>query len=172
MKSVLVVDDDKEIRSWLKRTLEYHHYEVIGVENGPAALAQIETVALDLVLLDIKMPGMDGLVVLQKIKEKHPDLPVVMISGHGTIETAVEATKHGAYDFLQKPLDLEKLMIVVRNASEQKHLLTEVRQMKEKEEGKNAILGQSPKIKEVLAAIERVAPTDSSVLITGDNGSG
>ncbi len=172
MKTILVVDDDKEIRAWLKKTLEYHHYEVSGVENGLAALAQIETMPPDLVLLDIKMPGMDGLVVLQKIKENHPDLSVIMVSGHGTIETAVEATKHGAYDFLQKPLDLGKLMIVVRNALEQKHLLAEVRQMKEKVEGKDAILGESPKVRDVLAAIERVAPTDSSVLITGENGSG
>jgi len=172
MKSILVVDDDREIRAWLKTTLEYGHYEVEGVENGISALARIETAPPDLVLLDIKMPGMDGLVVLQKIKEKHPDLPIVMISGHGTIETAVEATRHGAYDFLQKPLDLGKLMIVVRNALEQKSLLAEVRQMKEKVEGKDAILGESPKIKEVLDAIARVAPTDSSVLITGENGSG
>jgi len=172
MKSILVVDDDKEIRAWLQKTLEYRQYEVHQVENGLAALSQLEAMAVDLVLLDIKMPGMDGLLVLQKIKERLPDLPVVMISGHGTIETAVEATKHGAFDFLQKPVDLPKLMIVVRNALEQKHLLTEVKQMKEKAEGKDAILGESLKVKEVLATIARVAPTDSSVLITGENGSG
>lgn len=172
MKSVLVIDDDKEIRTWLKTTLEYRSFEVHFAIDGPSALALVASTPFDLVLLDIKMPGMDGMLVLQKIKESHPDLPVVMISGHGTIETAVEATKRGAYDFLQKPLDLDKLVIIARNATDQKRLITEYRQMKEKVEGKDAIIGESAKIKEVLAAIERVAPTDARVLITGENGSG
>ncbi len=172
MKSVLVVDDDKEIRTWLKTTLEYQSFEVHFAVDGPSALAMLTSTPFDLVLLDIKMPGMDGMVVLQKVKESHPDLPIVMISGHGTIETAVEATKRGAYDFLQKPLDLDKLVIVARNATDQKRLITEYKQMKEKVEGKDTILGESAKIKEVLASIERVAPTDARVLITGENGSG
>ncbi|MBI4534634.1 MAG: sigma-54-dependent Fis family transcriptional regulator, partial [Ignavibacteriae bacterium] len=172
MKSVLVVDDEKDIREWIKKTLEYRKFEVHFSENGPSALARIHESSFDLVLLDVKMPGMDGLAVLQKIKETHPDLPVVMISGHGTIETAVEATKRGAYDFLQKPLDLDRLVIVLRNAIEQKHLISEYKQMKEKVEGMEAILGESPTIKEVLTVIERVAPTDARVLITGENGVG
>jgi DNA-binding NtrC family response regulator len=111
------------------------------------------------------MPNMDGMKVLQKIRESHPLLPVVMISGHGTIDTAVEATKMGAYDFLQKPLDRERLLIVVRNATDYKRL-------RETVASGEAILGESPKIREVISLIERVAPTESRVLITGENGSG
>ncbi|MER3522638.1 MAG: Fis family transcriptional regulator [Ignavibacteria bacterium] len=172
MKSILVVDDDKAIRDSLRMILQYAKYEVHFAEDGQSALAQVAALPLDLVLLDIKMAGMDGLEVLRRIKEMEPDLPVVMISGHGTIETAVEATRMGAYDFLQKPLDKEKLLIVVRNAIEKKQLLLENRRMKERVEGKGTILGESPKIKEVLSSIERVAPTDARVLVTGENGVG
>lgn len=172
MKSILVVDDEKSIRDSIKMILEYDRYEVQFAGDGPSAIAKVETSPVDLVLLDIKMAGMDGLKVLRAIKEKHPDLPVVMISGHGTIETAVEATKLGAFDFLPKPLDRERLLITVRNAIQTKVLMTEVRQMKERSDGKDAILGQSPKIKDVLAAIERVAPTEARVMIVGENGSG
>ncbi len=172
MKSILVVDDEQAIRDSLKMILEYEKFDVHFAEDGPSALNRVEDTACDLVLLDIKMPGMDGMKVLQKIKENHPDLPIVMISGHGTFETAVEATKKGAFDFLAKPLDREKLLIVVRNATDQKRLLTEYRQMKERVEGKDAILGQSERIRGVLSLIDRVAPTDARVLITGENGSG
>jgi two-component system nitrogen regulation response regulator NtrX len=165
MRSILVVDDEKSIRDSIKMILEYEKFDVHFAEDGPSALARIAGGSIDLVLLDIKMPGMDGMKVLQKIRETHPFLPVVMISGHGTIETAVEATRLGAYDFLSKPLDRERLIIIARNA-------TEYKAMKEKLEGKDAILGDSPKIREVLSLIERVAPTDSRVLISGENGSG
>jgi len=172
MKSILVIDDDKEICSWLKKTLEYKKYKVRVAEDGMSGLAKLSEEASDLVLLDIKMPGIDGLAVLHKIKEMNSDLPVVMISAHGTIETAVEATKEGAFDFLQKPLDLDRLLIVTRNAIERASLVSEVRRMKETVEGKDVILGRSPAIRQVLNLIERVAPTESRVLITGENGSG
>ncbi len=172
MKSILVVDDEKETCLWLKRSLEHKHYAVTVAEDGIRALDIAAADTFDLVLLDIKMPGMDGMTVLGKLKEMSADLPVVMISAHGDIETAVEATKQGAFDFLPKPLDLEKLFIVVRNAIERKSLVTEVRRMKESVEGENAILGKSQQIRDVLKTIERVAPTESRVLITGENGSG
>jgi len=172
MKSVLVVDDEKAIRDSLKMILEYAKYDVTFAENGQAALTKIVADPFDLVLLDIKMAGIDGLKVLEKIREIQPELPVVMISGHGTIETAVEATKLGAYDFLPKPLDRDKLLIVTRNAIERKQLLSENKEMMEKVRGRGEILGESPKIKEVLALIAKVAQTDAKVLITGENGVG
>ncbi|HEX9656091.1 MAG TPA: sigma-54 dependent transcriptional regulator [Bacteroidota bacterium] len=172
MKSVLVVDDEKAIRDSLKMILEYAKYRVTFAENGQAALTKVVEDTFDLVLLDIKMAGIDGLKVLEKIREIQPELPVVMISGHGTIETAVEATKLGAYDFLPKPLDRDKLLIVTRNAIERKQLLSENKEMLEKVRGQGEILGESPKIKEVLALIGKVAQTDAKVLITGENGVG
>jgi two-component system nitrogen regulation response regulator NtrX len=179
MKTVLVVDDDKAIRSTIKMILNYDGFETHFVGDGPSALEAVGERTFDLILLDIKMPGMDGLEVLQKIKEKKPEIPVVMISGHGTVETAVEATKGGAFDFLEKPLDRNRLLVVARKATEQKALATELktikdeyRKIKQEIEEKETILGESPKIKEVLAAIELVAPTDARVLITGENGSG
>jgi two-component system nitrogen regulation response regulator NtrX len=172
MKSVLVVDDEKAVRDSIRMILEYEKFDVQYAEDGPSALARVEGGDVDLVLLDIKMPGEDGLKVLRRLRQGHPDIPVVMISGHGTIETAVEATRLGAYDFLPKPLDSDKLVIVARNAAEQHRLVTEHRRMQLLVEGKDAILGSSQKIRDVIATIERVAPTDVRVLITGENGSG
>jgi DNA-binding NtrC family response regulator len=172
MRSVLVVDDDKAIRDSIKMILEYEKFELHFAENGPAALENLQAHAIDLVLLDIKMPGEDGLTVLRTLRRSYPDLPVVMISGHGTIETAVEATRLGAFDFLPKPLDSEKLVITARNATEQHRLVRDYRHMKETVEGKDVILGASQKIRDVLSTVERVAPTDVRVLITGENGSG
>ena len=172
MKSILVVDDDKAIRESLRMILQYAKYDVHFAEDGASALSQIASTSFDIVLLDIKMAGMDGLEVLRKIKENDADLPVVMISGHGTIETAVDATRMGAYDFLQKPLDKDKMLIVVRNAMDKKQLLLENKLMKEKVEGKNVILGESQKIKDLLALIDRVAKTDARVFVTGENGVG
>ena len=170
-KTVLVVDDEKSVRDSIKMILEYEGYETLFAENGQQAIQKIGS-GTDLVLLDVKMAGMDGIEVLQKIRERSSELPVVMISGHGTIETAVEATKLGAFDFLPKPLDRDKLVITVRNALQQGLLQAENRKLQESIEGKWQILGQSPKIKEILSVVERVAPTDARVLITGENGTG
>jgi two-component system, NtrC family, nitrogen regulation response regulator NtrX len=165
MRTVLVVDDEKSVRDSIKMILEYERFDVQQAEDGPAALARLRSGVADLVLLDIKMPGMDGMKVLQEIRSLWPYLPVVMISGHGTIETAVEATKMGAYDFLPKPLDRDRLVIIARNA-------TEYKELREQLAGKEAILGESAKIREVLGLIERVAPTEARVMITGENGTG
>ncbi len=172
MTRILIVDDEKNIRDSLKMILEYEGYETFFAENGKRALEQIDEEAFGIVLLDIKMPGMDGLEVLDNIRKKDEDLPVLMISGHGTIETAVEATKKGAYDFLQKPLDREKILVTVRNALRQQTLARENREIKEKIEGDEQILGGSRAIGDIIELIKRVGPTDARILITGENGTG
>ncbi|MBI4417796.1 MAG: sigma-54-dependent Fis family transcriptional regulator [Ignavibacteriales bacterium] len=172
MNTILVVDDEKSVRESIKLILEYEGYSIHFAENGPQALAKVQGGDTHLVLLDVKMAGMDGLEVLQKIREKNQELPVVMISGHGTIETAVEATKLGAFDFLPKPLDRDKLIITVRNALDRARLTQEYRSLQERVEGRLQLLGESAKIREILALIARVASTDARVLITGENGTG
>lgn len=169
MKNVLVVDDEKSVRESIKMILEYEKYNVLFAENGSRGLALIQEHDLDAVLLDIKLPaGMDGIEVLREIRTRKPDLPVIMISGHGTFETAVEATKLGAFDYLPKPLDRDKLLITLRNAFERRQLVVEINQVREKER----ILGSSPPIREILSLIQRVAPTEARVLITGESGTG
>jgi DNA-binding NtrC family response regulator len=172
MNTILVVDDEQSVRDSLKMILEYEHYGVLYADNGEEALRQLSSSSVQLILLDVKMAGMDGLEVLQKVRERDIDLPVIMISGHGTIETAVEATKLGAFDFLSKPLDRDKLLVTIRNALNQASLSVEYRKLRESVEAKWQILGESPKIKEILDVIERVAPTDARVLIMGENGTG
>lgn len=174
MKTILIIDDELSVRNSIAMILSYENHNIINAENGKKALNILEKsdTEIDAVILDVKMPEMDGIEVLQKIKNINIDLPVIMISGHATIDTAVEATKLGAYDFLTKPLDREKLLVTVRNALEHKKLLTEVEEIRQKLEGKERILGESPKIKEILELIERIAQTESRVLITGENGSG
>ncbi len=172
MKTILVVDDEQSVRNSLKMILEYERFEVEFAENGETAIKKLITASVDVVLLDVKMAGMDGIEVLQRIREKKAHLPVIMISGHGTIETAVEATKLGAYDFLPKPLDRDKLLVTIRNALQQAKLSEDYHKLQETVEGRLQILGESTKIKQVLEIVDRVGPTEARILITGENGTG
>ncbi|GIV41058.1 MAG: Fis family transcriptional regulator [Vicingaceae bacterium] len=174
MAKILVVDDEQSIRSTLKEVLEYEGYVVEEAADGPEAKTKIEKESYDVVLCDIKMPKMDGLELLDIILEKDPDIPVIMISGHGTIETAVDAIKKGAYDYISKPPDIHRLLITVRNALDRKNLVKTATILKTKvSKGKESpIIGESRAIKEVKAMIEKVAPTDARVLILGPNGTG
>lgn len=172
MAKILIVDDERAIRNTLREILEYEDYEVFDVDNGFDGLEFIKKNELDLVLCDIKMNRMDGMEVLSEGLAIKPDLPFIMISGHGTIETAVEASKKGAYDFISKPPDLNRLLITVRNALEKGTLVTETKVLKRKASKVREILGNSPAIMKIKDTIDRVAPTDARVLITGANGSG
>ena len=172
MPKILIIDDEKSIRSTLKEILEYEKYEVKEAADGAEGLAMIKKDDFDLVMCDIKMPNMDGMEVLTAANEIKPDLPFIMISGHGTIDTAVEATKKGAYDFLQKPPDLNRLLIAVRNALEKKELVTETKILKRKVSKTRDIIGNTSPIIRIKDTIEKVAPTEARVLITGENGSG
>lgn len=172
MTKILIIDDERAIRSTLKEILEYENYHVLDADNGIDGLAIIKKEAIDLVLCDIKMSKMDGMQVLTEALAIKPDLPFIMISGHGTIETAVEASKKGAYDFISKPPDLNRLLITVRNALERGTLVTETKVLKRKVSKTRDILGGSDAVARIKDTIERVAPTDARVLVTGANGSG
>ncbi len=174
MASILVIDDERSIRRTLKDILEYEDYKVDEAEDGPAGLEMIAKNKYDIVFCDIKMPKMDGLEVLEKLQSAGSDVPIIMISGHGNIETAVEALKKGAYDFIQKPLDLNRILVTLRNAMDQSTLVEETKVLKRKiNKAKSSdIIGESAPIQEIKSMIERVAPTDARVLITGGNGSG
>ena len=172
MAKILIIDDEKAIRNTLREILEYEDYQVEDVDNGPDALEFIKKNEYDLILCDIKMNKMDGMEVLTEGLSIQPDLPFIMISGHGTVETAVEASKKGAFDFISKPPDLNRLLITVRNALERKNLVTETKVLKRKVSKVREMLGNSSAIDRIKDTIERVAPTDARVLITGANGSG
>ncbi len=172
MASILVIDDEKSIRNTLQEILEYESHKVDLATNGPEGLELFDKGTYDIVLCDIKMPDMDGLEVLDKLMEKSHDAAVIMISGHGNIDTAVDAIKKGAYDFIEKPLDLNRLLVTIRNAMERTELVTETRNLKRKVNGTYDIVGESEAIKKVKEMIEKVAPTDARVLITGNNGTG
>lgn len=172
MAQILVIDDERSIRNTLKDILEYEQHQVDLAENGPAGIDLFKQKVYELVFCDIKMPEMDGMEVLQQLMDVNADVPVVMISGHGTIETAVEAIKKGAYDFIAKPLDLNRLLVTLKNALERQDLVSETRRLKKKIGKKADMVGKSPAIRQVKEMIEKVAPTDARVLITGDNGTG
>jgi two-component system nitrogen regulation response regulator NtrX len=170
--SILIVDDEPSILQSLGGLLRDEGYAVITASNGYEALKRIETEAPDLVVLDIWMPGIDGIETLREIKKLHPFLPVVIITGHGNIETAVTAIKHGAFDMIEKPLSIEKLIISINNALNFKRLEEENRYLRKKTIEKNAISGQSAATQELRRIIAAAAPKDASVLITGENGTG
>ncbi|MDP4587011.1 MAG: sigma-54 dependent transcriptional regulator, partial [Flavobacteriales bacterium] len=174
MPQILIIDDEAAIRSTLKEILEYEDYQVDEAEDGANGLKKAMDQPYDIIFCDIKMPKMDGLEVLEKLKLAEVDSPIVMISGHGTVETAVEALKKGAYDFIEKPLDLNRILVTLRNATDQNALVEETKVLKRKINkvlGSN-IIGESPAILEIKALIDTVAPTEARVLITGGNGSG
>jgi len=172
MAKILIIDDERAIRSTLREILEYEDFVVEDVDNGVEGLEMIQKNDYDLVLCDIKMNRMDGMEVLTEGLAIKPDLPFIMISGHGTVETAVEASKKGAFDFISKPPDLNRLLITVRNALDRGSLVTEAKVLKRKVSKVREILGESQAIVKIKETIERVAPTDARVLITGANGSG
>ena len=172
MSKILVIDDERAIRNTLKEVLEYEKHEVDLAEDGPAGLEMFGSNSYDIVLCDIKMAKMDGIEVLQKIFETSSDVPVIMISGHGNIDTAVDAIKKGAYDFLEKPLDLNRLLITIRNATDKSTLITQTQALKNKVSKMYEIVGESEPVMKVKEMIDRVAPTEARVLITGANGTG
>ena len=172
MAKILVIDDERAIRNTLKEILEMESHEVETAENGRIALDKAKQQQFDLIFSDIKMPEMDGMELLTALREAEIDCPVVMISGHGTIETAVECIKKGAFDFIIKPIDLNRLLITTKNALEKKTLQRSAKVLTKKVSSKYQMIGESPAIQHVRDLINKVAPTDARVLITGENGTG
>jgi two-component system, NtrC family, nitrogen regulation response regulator NtrX len=172
MAKILIIDDEKSIRFTLKDILEYENYQVSEAKDGEEGLELIQKEDFDVILCDIKMPKMDGIEVLEKTVELGKDVPFIMISAHGTIETAVEATKKGAFDFIQKPPDLNRLLLTVRNALDKSKLVTETKVLRKKINKAYDIVGESAAITHVKETILKVAPTEARVLITGPNGTG
>lgn len=172
MAHILVIDDERSIRNTLKEILEYEKFTVDLAENGIDGLEKYKKGSYDIVLCDIKMPEMDGLELLEKLFETEGEAQVIMISGHGSVDNAVEAIKKGAYDFIEKPLDLNRLLITVRNALDKTNLITETRVLKKKVAKGYEMIGESKAIGHIREMIDRVAPTDARVMITGSNGTG
>ncbi len=172
MSNILIVDDEKAIRKTLGEILSYEGYKMDEAGDGEEALKKFREKAYDVVLCDIKMPKMDGIEFLERAREANPDVPIIMISGHGTIETAVEAVKKGAYDYISKPPDLNRLLITIRNAMDKTSLVTETKVLKRKVARVQEMIGESGPIKKIKDTIEKVAPTEARVMITGENGVG
>jgi DNA-binding NtrC family response regulator len=174
MKSILIIDDERAIRSALREILEFEKYKVEDAEDGFSGFKLIKDKKFDLIFCDIKMPKMDGLEFLNKIKDTEIDIPIIMISGHGNIETAVKTLKNGAYDYIEKPLDLNRVLTSVRNAIDKNNIIKENISLKKKirKKAKSIIIGESKEIAKVKDIIEKVAITDARVLITGPNGVG
>lgn len=175
MSKILIIDDERSIRRTLKEILEFENYTVEAVEDGISGINEAKTNNYDVIFCDIKMPQMDGIEVLTKLKNDGLETPIIMISGHGNIETAVESIKNGAYDFIEKPLDLNRILVTIKNALEKTTLVEETKVLKTqiKKQSKNFnIIGNSSPLEKIREMIEKVAPSDARVLITGPNGSG
>jgi two-component system nitrogen regulation response regulator NtrX len=172
MSNILIIDDEKAIRKTLSEILSYEGYKIDEAGDGEEGFRKFKEKEYDVILCDIKMPKMDGIEFLEKAKESNPDLPIIMISGHGTIETAVEAVKKGAYDYISKPPDLNRLLITIRNAMDKTSLVAETKVLKRKVSRVQDMIGESTPIHKIRETIEKVAPTDARILITGENGVG
>ena len=172
MASILIIDDEKAIRKTLSEILSYEGYKIDEAVDGEEGLKKFSEKTYDVVLCDIKMPKLDGIEFLERSKDINADVPIIMISGHGNIETAVEAVKKGAYDYISKPPDLNRLLITLRNALDKQSLVTETKVLKRKAGKTGEMIGESGPIKKIKDTIEKVAPTDARILITGDNGVG
>ena len=172
MTKILVIDDERSIRNSMKDILQYEGYEVVLAENGMEGLVSVKSEKPDVVFCDIKMPKMEGIEVLERIKEFSADTPVIMISGHGTIDTAIEAIRKGAYDFIEKPLDLNRILNTIKNATDKHLLIHETKTLKNKVSKKYDMIGNSEALNHIRAMIDKVAVSDARILITGPNGSG
>ncbi|WP_462252992.1 sigma-54-dependent transcriptional regulator [Ferruginibacter sp.] len=172
MATILIIDDEKAIRKTLTEILSYEGYKIDEASDGEEGLKRFSEKAYDIVLCDIKMPKLDGIEFLEKAKEINGEVPVIMISGHGNIDTAVEAVKKGAFDYISKPPDLNRLLITLRNALDKQILVTETKVLKRKVSKVQEMIGESGPIKKIRDTIEKVAPTDARILITGENGVG
>ncbi|MFM2338818.1 MAG: hypothetical protein RL115_2011 [Bacteroidota bacterium] len=172
MAEILIIDDEKAIRKTLSEILSFEGYKVDEAADGEEGIKKFKDKNFDLVLCDIKMPKLDGIEFLEKAGEINADIPIIMISGHGNIETAVEAVKKGAYDYISKPPDLNRLLITIRNAMDKSTLVTETKVLKRKASKVQDMIGESAPIKKIKDTIEKVAPTDARVLVTGENGAG
>lgn len=174
MPRILIVDDEQSIRRTLKEILEFEKYIVEEAADGYDCLVKLKQDKFDVIILDIKMPKLDGMDALDRIQELASDIPVIMISGHATIDTAVETVKKGAFDFISKPPDLNRLLITIRNALDRSNLISETKTLRRKvnKVGMQDIIGESKAIEKVKSTIERIAPTDARVLVTGPNGTG
>ncbi len=172
MASILIIDDEKAIRKTLSEILSYEGYKIDEAADGEEGIKKFGSNAYDVVLCDIKMPKMDGIEFLEKAREINSDVPIIVISGHGNIDTAVDAVKKGAFDYISKPPDLNRLLITLRNALDKQTLVTETKVLKRKVARVQEMVGESAGIKKIKDTIEKVAPTDARVLITGDNGVG
>ena len=172
MANILIIDDEKAIRKTLTEILAFEGHKIEEAADGEEGLKKFTEKSFDVVLCDIKMPKMDGIEFLEKAKQHNADIPVIMISGHGNIDTAVDAVKKGAYDYISKPPDLNRLLITIRNASEKQDLVVETKVLKRKISKVQEIVGESAEILSIKNTIDKVAPTDARVLITGENGSG